>query len=189
MNSEDKRYYIFNHSSRFFPIWNNSTGEQVTGILELISYIRQHKNPAVCLEIGSNIGESALLIASHKEVEKLYCVDPFYDEEQYKQFLNRINHLKSKIEIIRKKSCDIYNNFILPVDVIYIDGDHSYETVKNDLEFGYNIIKDGGFICGHDYGKAHNGVLKAVDEFIKEKNLKISRQFLDSSFAIRKNND
>ena len=58
-------------------------------------------------------------------------------------------------------------------DIIYIDGDHSYEGVKNDLINAYNKIKNSGYIMGHDYEmnmkKAQNtynfGVKQAVDEF------------------------
>jgi len=58
-------------------------------------------------------------------------------------------------------------------DIIYIDGDHSYNGVKNDLINAFSKIKNGGYIMGHDYEmnmkKARNnynfGVKEAVDEF------------------------
>ena len=58
-------------------------------------------------------------------------------------------------------------------DMIYIDGDHSYEGVKKDLRMSYLKIKPGGWIMGHDFGinseKTKNhydfGVEKAVTEF------------------------
>lgn len=189
MNSDTLRQYVYNHSSRFFPVWNQSTGEQVTGIIELISYIHERIDDKIWLEIGSNIGESTLIISSFPHINKLYCIDPFYEEEQYIQFKQRIKHKLSKIEIIRKKSEEIYSSFTDKIDVIYIDGNHSYESVKNDLEFSYNIVRRNGFICGHDYSKAFDGVVHAVNEFIIKHNLKISHNFLDSSFAIEKTND
>lgn len=58
-------------------------------------------------------------------------------------------------------------------DMIYIDGDHSYEGCKKDLLEAYKKVKNGGYICGHDYemnmSKANTmyqfGVKQAVDEF------------------------
>jgi lipopolysaccharide biosynthesis glycosyltransferase/predicted O-methyltransferase YrrM len=58
-------------------------------------------------------------------------------------------------------------------DIIYIDGDHSYDGVKNDLINAYSKIKNGGYIMGHDYEmnmnkakKSYNfGTKQAVDEF------------------------
>jgi predicted O-methyltransferase YrrM len=55
------------------------------------------------------------------------------------------------------------------LDWVYIDGDHSYEAVKRDLEAYYRVVKPGGFIAGDDYGAANgwfgDGVTRAVDEF------------------------
>lgn len=58
-------------------------------------------------------------------------------------------------------------------DMIYIDGDHSYEGVKKDLYTSFSKVKHGGWIMGHDFGinpeKTKNhydfGVEKAVVEF------------------------
>ena len=61
------------------------------------------------------------------------------------------------------------------LDLVYIDGDHSYNGVKNDLNISYKKVKTGGYICGHDYSPdIFDGVVKAVDEFCKQKKLKIN---------------
>jgi hypothetical protein len=80
-------------------------------------------------------------------------------------------------------------------DIIYIDGDHSYNGVKQDLINSYNKIKDGGYIMGHDYEmnmkKAHHhydfGVKKAVDEFCNKYKQNIISKALDGcvSFCIK----
>ncbi len=80
-------------------------------------------------------------------------------------------------------------------DIIYIDGDHSYNGVKRDLINAYKKIKDNGYIMGHDYemnmAKAHTtydfGVKKAVDEFCKEYNQTIIAKANDGcvSFCIQ----
>jgi hypothetical protein len=79
-------------------------------------------------------------------------------------------------------------------DIIYIDGDHSYDGVKNDLINAYSAIKNGGYIMGHDYQmnmmKAKNfydfGVKKAVDEFCINYNQSIVSKAIDGcvSFCI-----
>jgi hypothetical protein len=83
------------------------------------------------------------------------------------------------------------------LDMIYIDGDHSYEGCKRDLEVSFKKVKHGGYICGHDYemnmSKAHVshkfGVRQAVDEFLIEKHQEISAKGNDGcvSFAIKLN--
>jgi hypothetical protein len=79
-------------------------------------------------------------------------------------------------------------------DIVYIDGDHSYNGVKQDLRNAYKKIKNGGYIMGHDYemnmSKAHTyynfGVKAAVDEFCKEYNQIIVAKAIDGcvSFCI-----
>jgi Methyltransferase domain len=54
-------------------------------------------------------------------------------------------------------------------DWIYIDGNHSYEFVKQDLELYWPKLKPGGYIVCDDYHHAgfwDDGVTRAVDEFI-----------------------
>jgi GR25 family glycosyltransferase involved in LPS biosynthesis len=80
------------------------------------------------------------------------------------------------------------------LDVIYIDGDHSYMGVKRDLEYAIQKVRKYGCIMGHDYKmnmrKAKTsydfGVKKAVDEFCKKYSLSLYAEANDGcvSFAI-----
>ena len=80
------------------------------------------------------------------------------------------------------------------IDVIYIDGDHSYEGCKSDLENALPKMRKGGIIMGHDYEmnmvKATRmwefGVKRAVDEFCETHSLKLYAKGLDGcvSYAI-----
>jgi predicted O-methyltransferase YrrM len=49
------------------------------------------------------------------------------------------------------------------VDVIFVDGGHSYEVVKADILAWLPKMKKGGIMAGHDYN-AWQGVNKAVTE-------------------------
>lgn len=74
-------------------------------------------------------------------------------------------------------------------DIVYIDGDHSYDGVKRDLEVSYKKVKKNGLICGHDYTeKMFMGVVRAVNEFCQENNLQINYLTEDGcpSFCIKK---
>lgn len=54
-------------------------------------------------------------------------------------------------------------------DWVYIDGNHSYPFVSQDLANFLPKVKPGGIIAGDDYGPGgwwKDGVIRAVDEFI-----------------------
>ena len=54
------------------------------------------------------------------------------------------------------------------LDILFIDGDHSYEGVKNDLSNYAPLVKSGGRIILHDVVSGYDpGVRKALDEFIE----------------------
>ena len=51
------------------------------------------------------------------------------------------------------------------VDFVLVDADHSYEQCKKDILNYLPLIKDDGFIGGHDYGtNSFPGVKQVVDE-------------------------
>jgi hypothetical protein len=54
---------------------------------------------------------------------------------------------------------------IAEIDFVFLDGGHSYTTVKNDLKILLNNMKKKSIILCDDYNITHYGVKKAVDEF------------------------
>jgi len=77
-------------------------------------------------------------------------------------------------KIIRKTSIDAAKDFDTnSLDFIYIDGDHRFPYIAEDLYEWYRKIKPGGAISGHDYfctsPKANNVICQVsavVDAFI-----------------------
>jgi len=67
------------------------------------------------------------------------------------------------------------------IDMIFLDGGHSYETVSSDLSLILKEIKKGKVIICDDYDQTNYGVKKAVDELqnrvseIKELNKRLVR--------------
>lgn len=49
------------------------------------------------------------------------------------------------------------------IDVVFVDGSHSYEYVVNDTLNAIRMVRPGGLIMWHDYG-AWAGVTQALDE-------------------------
>lgn len=55
----------------------------------------------------------------------------------------------------------------LEFDMIFIDGYHAYEGVRDDILSWRPMLRDGGILCGHDYIPPYwDGLLRAVHEFV-----------------------
>jgi 16S rRNA G966 N2-methylase RsmD len=52
--------------------------------------------------------------------------------------------------VIRKTSDDFFAQYNDHVDIIFIDGDHSYEQVKRDVTAALKHLNKGGCIVMHD---------------------------------------
>jgi hypothetical protein len=60
-----------------------------------------------------------------------------------------------------------------PVDFLFVDADHSYESAREDLRDWFAFVRPGGIVAGHDYGQPlWPGVQRAVDEVLAEKGLR-----------------
>jgi predicted O-methyltransferase YrrM len=177
-----------NNSTRFFPTWNNIDIYQTIGLIEMVLYIhKNHPSAESWLEIGSNIGESATIFLGFPQTKKLHCVDNNKSciELLQRKFLKEMSN--GRCFVHHSSSADFA--LVIPdnsMDVVYIDADHSYESVKEDTSLYLNKVKPGGFICGHDYNSGSwPGVVKAVDELsaIMKKDIVV---FPDTSWLLKK---
>lgn len=49
--------------------------------------------------------------------------------------------------------------------LVFIDAEHTYDALRDDIAAWLPLVRDGGWIGGHDYGKDRfPGVTQAVDE-------------------------
>ena len=125
------------------------------------------------VEIGSFKGRAttALLEACRG---KVYAVDHFLGDDDGNKVLRGIYN-NEDVYATFMKNVGCYNNLevmkmasleaaekIESADMVFIDGEHTYESVKADLHAW--LPKTRRVICGHDYDKAWPGVVKAVTE-------------------------
>lgn len=138
------------------------------------------------IQIGTYEGVTALLFAL--TCKSVITVDPYGDgysfEQESKDDLIRAEKIAidrlspyPNISMVKQTSKDFYNMFDGQVDAIYIDGDHNYESVKFDLTFWRDRIKEGGFISGHDSGVSE--VAKAIESILGD----IDKKYDDGSWS------
>jgi len=147
--------------------------------------------PKVCVEIGSARGKSACYIGMalrENGLGKLYAIDPhiktnWNDSNSVDTFDHITDNLRSLelrdyVEIVRDNSIEAAQRWHLPIDLLFIDGDHSYEGVRRDwdafskflTEFGVTIFHDTLWDIAPDpkYSRLDMGVPRFVDELRKE---------------------
>ncbi len=48
-------------------------------------------------------------------------------------------------------------------DMLWVDGEHTYQAVRSDLATFAPLVRKGGLVCGHDYCAWHPDVVRAVN--------------------------
>ena len=145
------------------------------------------KEGAVCVEIGVWKGDFSEQILE-KNIKSLHLIDPWVSisnfpdrwhaapqDEMDAIYASVVAKFAGdeRVNVIRDFSENAAGSFEDgSIDWLYIDGDHSYEFVKQDLNLWWPKISEGGAMCGDDYmegkyqvEKLDFGIVKAVDEF------------------------
>lgn len=142
------------------------------------------------VELGVAFGGHSEAILKNTDVKKLYGVDPYRNLTDYQDPLNlpqkdfdsmyrfvqkRMRPFGTRYKHIRRLSYEALPFVPCNLDFIYIDANHSYEGVTEDIRTWFSKISDGGIISGHDYGHPNfQGVKKAIDEYFNRFSLKIN---------------
>lgn len=142
-------------------------------------------NPNVA-EVGVAEGFFSEKIYNMLNPSKLYLIDNFSHSSHYYNSSTHYDFIKNKfintknINLIRSLSWDGLNSLENDsMDYIYIDADHSYESVKKDIAVSLKKIKLNGIIQFNDYTnysiyeKKEYGVSKAVNELLETNNVNI----------------
>lgn len=171
------------------PLGYKAEKNKGRGMLQYLQ--RENRKDLIGIEIGVFKGLNAKHLFEGLDIKKLYLIDPYeyggddgsgsyYNREELinirenmKIFLNKF---KDKWVLIEKGSDEAVKEFETKVDFVYIDGDHSYNQVKKDIENYWKIVKNGGVLGGHDIENLfykENGVTKAVIEFVIKNDLNL----------------
>ena len=168
--------------------------DTVDGLIELI----EATQPKKVLEIGSGRGVSTEVFLLH--CEHVVSVDPydFFPERRHydielspgwrADFENRCCGYQN-LTVVRDFSPDALLKMVPQYfgyfDLLYVDGNHEYQQVFDDVRAGWHLVCEDGWLAGHDYltpGNDHN-VIAAVDAMFGKENLTI---FSDTSWLIRR---
>jgi len=146
-------------------------------------------------EVGVWEGKTSAELLSRFHNLHLHMIDPWQSEgilgsmkcSKSPRFMNKVFRLaatntefaQQRRTIIRDTGTNAVTTFSdASLDFVFIDANHYYEHVKEDLNDWWPKLKPEGIFVGHDYnGKTDKkgiwGVKRAVDEFADNLNLEV----------------
>lgn len=160
-------------------------------------------NPVV-INIGAGAGTSGLAFLESRPDLTIYTVDIQDESSPFGCLEGERNELLAGGYVLGERWHQIHgdskaigrNWFYGPVNLVFVDGDHSYEGAAGDITAWLPHIEKGGIIAVHDYNKqelpatadgphpvAWDGVNRAVDELLVGKYEQVMR--VDSLVAFK----
>lgn len=146
--------------------------------------------PLKGVEVGVWRGETSFELLSKRPELHLVLIDPWKTgtpgtdwhnssstmpgrpQEDYDRAFARTKsrltyfEVDNRFTIHRDESLNVVDQFKdESLDFVFLDGDHSYETVSKEIPAWLTKVKVGGWIGGHDYGNRCGDVKSAVDDF------------------------
>lgn len=136
----------------------------------------------VIVEIGVLHGYTTKFILENTNAS-VYGIDPIIPDSMNEELIgdelliNNLCDLHKNFTFIKDYSYNVVKNWDKEIDYLFIDGDHTYESVKQDFEDWYPHVKIDGIISIHDSaanrGGPHfwPGPSKLADELIYDERL------------------
>ncbi len=130
----------------------------------------QVPDDGLIVEIGTLYGRSTSFMATGaKDSVRVYAID-CWEGVHYHRMIQAVEYftkldLMKKIKIIKGYSTRVVKSFKGSIDMLYIDADHAYESVKADYLAWFPFLKKGGIVAFHDHIlPKYPGIVKFVAE-------------------------
>jgi len=162
-NAEDAVSFLMHRAAKEVRPW------QIYSEIQGLARVIEEKKPKTVLEIGTADGGTLLLTSCLADPEALMISIDLQDGQfggGYPEWKRKLyqSFAKEKQQIIL-----IQDDSHLPsifeqlkhllngktIDYLFIDGDHTYEGVKQDFEMYSPLVGKGGFIAFHDIAADH----------------------------------
>jgi predicted O-methyltransferase YrrM len=208
MNLEDinKEY---NNNIQYYEQVTNSIKSNIDGrichhgvvVLNILTNLLDIKK---YVEIGVHNGTSMSYVVSNNKRIECYGIDLFEstikqyhnDKLTYDRTLSNIEKNNKGDSVIRLIKGNSFNNETIDnllsyidkesIDLLFIDGDHSFKGVSSDFNNYEKFLKSGGVIVIDDYNKRWPDVVKFCDNNIDRNIFEILGVFKDNEMIIIK---
>ena len=131
----------------------------------------------IIVEIGSWKGRSTTWLAAGARLagQRVYAIDPHRGSREdptadtLKEFRDNLarNGLTDAVEAMVMTSEEAAARIPRPIELLFIDGDHSYEGVRRDAELWLPRVMEGGTVMFHDVATAaYSGPRRVVRRMV-----------------------
>lgn len=138
-------------------------------------------------EIGVETGLYSEQICKTNPNLMLYCIDPWQAYPGYRDHVSQKKqdqfYLETQIrlapykhKIIRNYAEEAYRDFAdNSLDFVYIDGNHDFFHVTQDIHYWIPKVRPGGIVAGHDYRRinGNNHVKDVIPAYAYAKHIAI----------------
>jgi hypothetical protein len=124
--------------------------------------------PKQLMEIGSYRGYTALFLAQHISSDaRIVTIDRHPDHGEAYRKTSFAGMIERRVGATDRAMFE--RDESASYDLIFVDADHAYESVRNDTELVLPLLSPAGFIVWHDYANwgyfsGQNGVPEYLDK-------------------------
>lgn len=143
---------------------------------DVLSGLCQQMGAKSFVEVGCKEGRTSGTLLLNLTGLHVTAIDPWApvanSDEDYttwdfeaieREFWDNIGEGKPRCTMLRLTSAEAAVR-IAPasIDMVFIDAGHDYENALTDIHTWWPKIREGGYLCGHDYQHKFPGVMRAV---------------------------
>ncbi len=177
------------------PGWFNPS--QMVVLYPIIKDLDPH---GLIVEIGTYHGRATRFFSLANPEIKIVTIDIVYNDVTYNPnrsihplhppeglFIDKKVLEEGNIFQVVGKSGEVAKGFNWKIDLLLIDDGHECEDVQRDTKVWSPSVKPEGYIVFHDYQTKHPGVVKAVNEWMKDNKEFTKVVSKNSLYVARKN--
>lgn len=159
---------------------------------DIVAGLCQSIDARTYVEVGCKAGQTVGHVLRECPQLRAIAIDPWIQQEPsddvtretYEdwnfekieaEFWKNVGDSRERCEQLRQTSRDsaiqwtarahvMHTQPVKYAEVIFIDAIHDYDSVKQDIAMWWPLVREGGYLCGHDYQHKFPGVMRAVAE-------------------------
>jgi len=155
--------------------------DRVSWAMDLLNKTAPDKKERVGVEVGLWKADFAMLMLEADKNLHWYGVDPYFMyghkhrkqsdwDAVYARVCSKMEKYGERFTLVRKPSIEGVEFIPDNVDFVFIDGNHDYKFVLDDITAYEKKVRPGGILAGHDYFPPYTAVRKAANEYAEKHN-------------------